>query len=149
MHQTNYETATRSRGLSSNNAHAIFSHCGMYNSVVLIFHAYDFCYVITVFENHRKSFIQNCERSELCLHFEWTKVDKKCQKWSFLASFWKLMENAKILKFKCDIMRNFQTMCKGFQFCLWFLHAKYTLYFFFYLLISGVEGEFNSSLTLF
>mgnify|MGYP006903932207 CR=1 FL=1 len=29
---------------------------------------------ITVFENHRKSLIQNCERSELRLHFEWTKV---------------------------------------------------------------------------
>ena len=30
--------------------------------------------VITVFENHRKSLIQHCERSELRLHFEWTKV---------------------------------------------------------------------------
>ena len=28
----------------------------------------------TVFENHRKSLIQHCERSELHLHFEWTKV---------------------------------------------------------------------------
>ena len=28
----------------------------------------------TVFENHRKSHIQHCERSELQLHFEWTKV---------------------------------------------------------------------------
>ena len=28
----------------------------------------------TVFENHRKSLIQHCERSELRLHFEWTKV---------------------------------------------------------------------------
>ena len=28
-----------------------------------------------VFENHRKSRIQNCERSELRLHFEWTKVN--------------------------------------------------------------------------
>ena len=28
----------------------------------------------TVFENHRKSLIQHCERSEICLHFEWTKV---------------------------------------------------------------------------
>ena len=26
---------------------------------------------------------------ELCLHFEWTKVHSKCQKWSILASFWK------------------------------------------------------------
>ena len=30
--------------------------------------------VITVFENHRKSLIQHCERSELFLYFEWTKV---------------------------------------------------------------------------
>ena len=29
----------------------------------------------TVFENYRKSLIQHCERSELRLHFEWTKVD--------------------------------------------------------------------------
>ena len=29
----------------------------------------------TVFENHRKSLIQRCERSELRLHFEWTKVN--------------------------------------------------------------------------
>jgi len=29
----------------------------------------------TVFENHRKSLIQHCERSELRLQFEWTKVN--------------------------------------------------------------------------
>ena len=28
----------------------------------------------TVFENRQKSRIQHCERSELRLHFEWTKV---------------------------------------------------------------------------
>ena len=42
----------------------------------------------TVFENHRKSLIQHCERSKLCLHFGW-KVHWKGQKWSILASFWK------------------------------------------------------------
>ena len=82
-----------------------------------------------MFENHRKSFIQHCERSELPLHFESTKVDIRCQKRSILASFWKseacgqtvlpdgsvligqkLVENAKIQKFKCDILSNFQTM---------------------------------------
>ena len=31
--------------------------------------------LLTVFENHRKSLIQHCGRSELRLHFEWTKVD--------------------------------------------------------------------------
>ena len=46
-------------------------------------------YEATVFENHKKCFIQHCERSELRLHFEWTKVHTKCQKWSILASFWK------------------------------------------------------------
>ena len=29
----------------------------------------------TVFENHRKSIVQHCERSELRLYFEWTKVN--------------------------------------------------------------------------
>ena len=43
----------------------------------------------TVFENHRKSLIQYCERCELRLHFEWTIVDQKCQKLPILASFWK------------------------------------------------------------
>ena len=31
-----------------------------------------------------------CERSELCLHFESTKVNQKSQKWLILAIFWKL-----------------------------------------------------------
>ena len=38
----------------------------------------------TLFENHRKSLIQHCERSELLLHFEWTKVNKKCHFGEFL-----------------------------------------------------------------
>ena len=42
-----------------------------------------------MFENHRKSLIQHCERSDLRLHFEWTKVNQKCQKWSTLAIFLK------------------------------------------------------------
>ena len=32
-------------------------------------------WLCTVFENHRKSRIQHCERSELRLHFEWTKIN--------------------------------------------------------------------------
>ena len=43
-------------------------------------------YFSTVFENHRKSLIQHSEHS---LHFEWTKINQKCQKRSILASFWK------------------------------------------------------------
>ena len=61
------------------------------------------------------------------------KLIKKCQKWSNLASFWKpkacsqielpdrsvligqkLVESAKIQKFKCDILGDFQTLCGGF-----------------------------------
>ena len=45
------------------------------------------CNPITVFENHRKSRIQHCERSELCLHFKWTKGYQKCQKWSNFGEF--------------------------------------------------------------
>ena len=42
----------------------------------------------TMFENYRKSLFQHCERSELRLHFEWTKKSSsKCQKWSILARF--------------------------------------------------------------
>ena len=85
-----------------------------------------------MFENYRKSLIQHCERSELRLHFEWTKVN---QKWSILASFLKLeacgqtlspgrsvlivkksVENAKIQKFKCNILSNFQTICQILEF---------------------------------
>ena len=36
--------------------------------------------VITVFENYRKSLTQDCERSELLLHFESAKVNQKHQK---------------------------------------------------------------------
>ena len=42
-----------------------------------------------MFENHRKNIIPHCERSELRLHSEWTKVHQECQKLSILASFCK------------------------------------------------------------
>ena len=58
--------------------------------------------IITVFENRPKSRIQYCERSELRLRFEWTKVNKKCQKWSWIQTVnligQKLMKNPKIEK---------------------------------------------------
>ena len=82
-----------------------------------------------VFENHSKSLIQHCKRSKLRWHFEWTKGNKKYHKRSILASFWKpkacgqtvlpdksvlkeqnLVENAKMPKFKCVILSDFQTM---------------------------------------
>ena len=46
-----------------------------------------------VFENHRKSLIQHCERSELRLHFEWKKFLKNAKNSQFGQ---KILENAKI-----------------------------------------------------
>ena len=43
----------------------------------------------TVFENHRKSLIQHCERSELRLHFEWIKVYLKMPKMVHFGGFLK------------------------------------------------------------
>ena len=36
-----------------------------------------------MFENHRKSLIQDCERSKQRLHFEWTKIDKNAKNGQF------------------------------------------------------------------
>ena len=86
-----------------------------------------------MFENHRKSLIQHCERSELRLHFEWTKVKLKNAKngpiWRVFENLklavkqsyqtgqflvgQKLVENAKIQKFKCDNLGDFQTLSSG------------------------------------
>ena len=72
-----------------------------------------------MFENNRKSIIQHCERSELRLHFEWTKTPKMVNFGEFLKTRsllsnsvtrrlgQKLMENAKIQKFKSDILSDF------------------------------------------
>ena len=66
---------------------------------------------VTMFENHWKSLIQHCERSELRLHIEWTKAHQKCQKMVNFGDFLKIwslrsflieqksVENAKIEKF--------------------------------------------------
>ena len=54
-------------------------------------------YLCTVFKNHRKSLIQHGEQSELHLHFEWTKVHKKCQKMVHFGEFlksWSLRSNS-------------------------------------------------------
>ena len=80
----------------------------------------------TMFENHRNVPF-NIATFTFCGD---KKFIKKCQKWSILASFWKpeacgqivlpdrsvligqkLVENAKIQKFKCDIFSDFQTLC--------------------------------------
>ena len=87
----------------------------------------------TVFENHRKSLIQHCERSELRLHFEWTKVHYKCKKGQFWRVFENLnsvtrqvnfdktkwVDNAKSEKFNA-------TFCVIFNQCVEFLGQKWT-----------------------
>ena len=71
---------------------------------------------------------------KVSFNIEWTKVIQECQKWYILANFGKpeacgqtvlpdrsvligqkLVENAKIQKFKYDILSNFQTMCTHFK----------------------------------
>ena len=77
----------------------------------------------TVFENNRKSLIQHGERSERRLRFERTKVYQKMLKmvkfgeclktYSVTRATFKrtkIGENAEIQKFKCDILRIFQTL---------------------------------------
>ena len=48
-----------------------------------------------MFENHRKR--SHCERSELRLHFEWTKVHQKCQN----GPFGEILENLKLTVKQC------------------------------------------------
>ena len=50
-----------------------------------------------MFENHRKSLIQHCERSELCLHFEWTKVNQNAKN----GQFWRVFEKLKLAVKQC------------------------------------------------
>ena len=50
-----------------------------------------------VWKSKKMSHLKHCERSELRLHFDWTKVDSKCQKCCILVSFlktWNLMSNS-------------------------------------------------------
>ena len=115
-----------------------------------------------MFENHRKSLIQHCERSELRLYFEWTK-------WSILASFWKpeasgqtvlpdrsllivqkLVGIAKIQKFKCNILSDFQTMRISVANCMTIVKWSFCLttsnvYYDFYCLIYDTKwGRINT-----
>ena len=50
----------------------------------------------TLFGTHRKGLIQHCERSELRLYYEWTKVHKKCQNSQFgeFLETWSLRSNS-------------------------------------------------------
>ena len=93
----------------------------------LVFLVFPICiYILHSVWKSPQSPIQYCERSELRLHFEWPKVDWK---WSILALKnlmayvqtvlpdrsiligQKWLEKAKIEKFKCDILGDFQTLC--------------------------------------
>ena len=51
----------------------------------------------TVFENHRKCLIQHCERSELSLHLEWTKVNLNAKN----GPFWRVFKNMKLAVKQC------------------------------------------------
>ena len=52
-----------------------------------------------MFENRLKSLILHCERSELRLHFEWTKVHQNCPKYSI----WRFK------KIKLEVKQCYQT----------------------------------------
>ena len=56
-------------------------------------------------DNHRKSLIQHCERSELRLHFEWTIVNKKIPK---MVQFGEILIGQKLVEIaKMKKNRNF------------------------------------------
>ena len=50
-----------------------------------------------VFETHRKSLIQHCERSELRLHFSGQKLIKNAKN----CQFWRVFENLKLAVKQC------------------------------------------------
>ena len=54
--------------------------------------------VIIVFENQRKSLIQLFERSELRLHFDWTKIIKNAKN----GQFWRVIVNLKFALKQCS-----------------------------------------------
>ena len=69
-----------------------FSYLSLDDNATLTVSSFKNNFTDTVFENHRKSLIQHCERSELCLHFEWTKVN---------CPFWRVFENLKLAVKQC------------------------------------------------
>ena len=74
---------------------------------------------IVVFENHIKSRIQHCERSELHLHFELTKIHQKLAKLTIFGIFNEFLStpNVTVARFarnvECDFFCDFQTLCSG------------------------------------
>ena len=67
-----------------------------------------FARIFQCFKIREKNCIQRCERSELRLHFEWTKLIKNAKNRVFSASFCK--PEAYGLTVLPDILNNFQTM---------------------------------------
>ena len=51
----------------------------------------------TMFENHRKSLIKHCERSELSLLCEWKKLIKNVKN----GQFWRVFESMKLAVKQC------------------------------------------------
>ena len=99
-----------------------------------------------MFENHRKSRIQHCERSELRLHFEWINaknspfwrvfeklklVVKQCYQIGHFFIEQKSVENVKIKNIKWDILRNIQTLTSPNQ------KSKNGIFVLFFLLFVG------------
>ena len=78
-----------------------------YFSADLAYFSKSFLQMCTVFENHRKSCIQHCERSELRLHYEWAKVNWKCQN----GQFWWLFKNLRLTVKQC-CQTGFQKLAK-------------------------------------
>ena len=94
---------------------------------------------ITVFENHRKSLIQHCERSELRLHFWVAKSSLKMPKMVHLASFWKpedcgqtvlpdmsLLIGQKLVENAKNSNVTFWALFKQFEMVRWRLEMKKT-----------------------
>ena len=85
--------------------HHLSSPTSCFHSVKKVAGFLSHCSSSTVFENHPKSRIRHCERSELRLHFEWAKVNQKLEACCYivlpdrlLLICQKLVENTKIEK---------------------------------------------------
>ena len=71
--QTKYGKQLEQKLLNYLRKNSFICHYGQNIYAFLTSNFLDGC---TLLENHRKSLIQHCEQSELCLHFEWTKEIK-------------------------------------------------------------------------
>ena len=74
---------------------------------------------LQVFENHKKSLIQHCERSDLHLPTFW--VNKSWLKMFILVSFWKpeFCSQTVLPDINWDILGDFQTLCLPLIYSWW------------------------------